>query len=411
MLKFNKTLFNPFDYIKSENVRKKVNNIKDRHPEWEKEDICRELIRQKARMCGTTGALSALPSSLPGLGTFMTLIGGTAVDITSMVYFLSELTLEIATVYNRDPSTEATTKESFWVLSSCFGVEAATVGISKVTVINASKKALAILVEKLLTIIGGWLAKRIILKMIPLAGSFVNASINMSACKQVGKEAVLWYKTNTEQDSMWNVSGETKKEFWEEDEEEEDEKREEQDIPVENIILEPMNEDVKEEVIVEIIVEEKEKKTEPVPAHETEKEKADIPVTAEIPQEGEIKKEEKKIDIPKTSKISQEGEIKKEEKKIDIPITSKISQEAEIKKEEKKIDIPKTSKISQEAEIKKEEKKIDIPKTSKISQEAEIKKEEKKSDVSVSETEKKIDEKNRKIEVEKNIENKKIFKH
>jgi len=234
-MKFSKTLFNPFDYINPEKIKNRVNTIKDRHPEWEKEDICKELVRQKARLCGTTGAITALPSSLPGIGTFMTLAGGTAVDITTMVYFLSELTLEIATVYNREPSTDATAKEAFWVLSSCFGVEAATVGISKVAVINASKKALSVLIKKLLNIIGGWLAKGILLRMIPLIGSVVNASINMSACKQVGKESVLWYKTNPEQDSMWNAG--KKEEDWEEEEEPENP----QDLPDENIILEPMN--------------------------------------------------------------------------------------------------------------------------------------------------------------------------
>ena len=241
-MKFSTTLFNPFDYINPEKIKNRVNTLKDRHPEWEKEDICKELLRQKARLCGTTGAISALPSSLPGIGTFMTLAGGTVVDITTMVYFLSELTLEIATVYNREPSTEATTKEAFWVLSSCFGVEAATVGISKVTVINASKKALSVLIEKFLSIIGGWLAKGILLRMIPIVGSIVNASINMSACKQVGKESVLWYKTNPEQDSMWNAGKEKKEEDWEEEERDENP----DDLPDENIILEPMNE--KEEV-------------------------------------------------------------------------------------------------------------------------------------------------------------------
>ncbi len=243
-MKISKTLLNPFDYINPEKIKNRVNTIKDRHPEWEKEDICKELVKQKARLCGTTGAISALPSSLPGIGTFMTLAGGTAVDITTMVFFLSELTLEIATVYNREPSTEATTKEAFWVLSSCFGVEAATVGLSKVAVINASKKALSVLIKKLLSVIGGWLAKGILLRMIPLVGSIVNASINMSACKQVGKESVLWYKTNPEQDSMWNAGKEKKVEDWEEEGTDETS----QDLPDENIILEPMNEEeVREE--------------------------------------------------------------------------------------------------------------------------------------------------------------------
>ncbi|MEQ8172741.1 MAG: hypothetical protein ABRQ38_27905, partial [Candidatus Eremiobacterota bacterium] len=243
-MKFSKTLFNPFDYINPEKIKNRVNTIKDRHPEWEKEDICKELVRQKARLCGTTGAISALPSSLPGIGTFMTLAGGTAVDITTMVFFLSELTLEIATVYNREPSTEATTKEAFWVLSSCFGLEAATVGISKIAVINASKKALSVLIKKLLGVIGGWLAKGIILRMIPLVGSIVNASINMSACKQVGKESVLWYKTNPEQDSMWDSGKEKKEEYWEDEERHENYR----DLPDENIVLEPMNEEeVREE--------------------------------------------------------------------------------------------------------------------------------------------------------------------
>jgi len=294
-MKFSKTLLNPFDYINPEKIKNRVNTIKDRHPEWEKEDICKELVRRKARLCGTTGAISALPSSLPGIGTFMTLAGGTAVDITTMVYFLSELTMEIATVYNREPSTEATTKEAFWVLSSCFGVEAATVGISKVAIINGSKKALSVIIDKLLGIIGGWLAKGILLRMIPLIGSIVNASINMSACKQVGKESVLWYKTNPEQDSMWDAGKEKKEDYWENEGMDENPR----DLSDENIVLEPMNEEKsgKEEKTA--------KEPEVIPPEEDETEDIHhIEDIIEIPEKDviieDITVEEQKEEISKT---------------------------------------------------------------------------------------------------------------
>lgn len=239
MKKFDKSIFNPFDYINPERIRNNVNKIKDRHPDWEKEDICRELVKRKSRICAGTGAISALPSSIPGLGTFVTIAGGTAVDLGTMVYFLSELTLEIATVYNRNPSSEATIKEALWVLSSCFGVESATLGVSKVAIINTSKKALAKIIEKLFTIIGGWLSKNILLRMLPLVGSLVNAYINSKACKHAGKEVVLWYKSNLEQDIEWTKTGEEEKhEAPEEGGEEYD------DLPDENIIFEPMDEEM-----------------------------------------------------------------------------------------------------------------------------------------------------------------------
>ncbi|MEQ8223462.1 MAG: hypothetical protein ABRQ37_14220, partial [Candidatus Eremiobacterota bacterium] len=312
-MKFSKTLLNPFDYINPEKIKNRVNTIKDRHPEWEKEDICKELVRQKARLCGTTGAISALPSSLPGIGTFMTLAGGTAVDITTMVVFLSELTLEIATVYNREPSTEASTKEAFWVLSSCFGVEAATVGISKVAIINASKKVLSVLIKKLLSIIGGWLAKGILLRMIPLVGSIVNASINMSACKQVGKESVLWYKTNPEQDSMWDAGKGKKEDYWEDEGTDETS----QDLPDENIVLEPMNdEEVREE-------EKAEKEPEVIPPEEEGIEDIHhIEDIIEIPEKDviieDIPVEEQKDEIPETT-----------EEKEEIPETTEEIEEIE----------------------------------------------------------------------------------
>jgi len=238
MKKFDKSIFNPFDYINPERIRKNVNKMKDRHPDWEKEDICRELVKRKSRICAGTGAISALPSSIPGFGTFVTIAGGTAVDLGTLVYFLSELTLEIATVYNRNPSSEATLKEALWVLSSCFGVESATLGISKVAIINTSKKALAKIIEKLFTIIGGWLSKRILLKMLPVVGSLVNAYINSKACKHAGKEIVLWYKTNLEQDIEWTKAGEEEKDVSPEEGGEED------DLPDENIIFEPMDEEM-----------------------------------------------------------------------------------------------------------------------------------------------------------------------
>ncbi|RJR12097.1 hypothetical protein C4588_02725 [Candidatus Parcubacteria bacterium] len=237
MKKFDKSIFNPFDYINPERIRKNVNKIKDRHPDWEKEDICRELVKRKSRICAGTGAISALPSSIPGLGTFVTIAGGTAVDLATLVYFLSELTLEIATVYNRNPSNEATIKEALWVLSSCFGVESATLGVSKVAIINTSKKALAKIIEKLFTIIGGWLSKNILLRMLPVVGSLVNAYINSKACKHAGREIVLWYKTNLEQDIEWAKTGEK-------DGSPEEGGEEKDDLPDENIIFEPMDEEM-----------------------------------------------------------------------------------------------------------------------------------------------------------------------
>ena len=37
---------NPFDYIDPNKVQSKVNSLKDLHPAWEKEDICRELVKR-----------------------------------------------------------------------------------------------------------------------------------------------------------------------------------------------------------------------------------------------------------------------------------------------------------------------------------------------------------------------------
>lgn len=255
MKNLNKPFINPFDYIDTEKIRKKVNSLKDLHPDWEKEDICRELVKKKSRLCASSGALSALPSSIPGLGTIVTIVGGTAVDLTALVFFLSELTIEIATVYNRNPSTDATKKEALWVLSSCFGVESAAVGVSKVAGINLSKRALAVLIEKLFTIIGGWLTKGILLRMLPVVGSLVNAYINTKACKHAGKEVVLWYKTNEEQDLDWGKSGEGKEEDFIDDDIKDD-------IPDENIIFEPMDEgedlNVYEDISSDILIEEPE---------------------------------------------------------------------------------------------------------------------------------------------------------
>jgi hypothetical protein len=340
-----KMFINPFDYINPEKIRDKVNKLKDRHPDWEKEDLARELVKQKSRICAGAGALSALPSSIPGLGPVITVIGGTAVDITTTVYFLSELTLEIASVYNRNPGSESTIREALWVLSSCFGVEAATVGVSKVTVISASKKALVVLIEKLFTIIGGWLAKRILLKMIPIVGSILNASINMAACKHVGKETVLWYKANPEQDSLWQEA--SKKE--DNDDFLDEEEIKPNDIPDENIVFETMNKEDEDEIdeyiedeideyiediyiqeseIVEIKEETEEKKTD---TNEIKKGKEKEKTEEEKTDTNEIKKgkEEEKIEEKEVKEITESDKEPEEVKKENPPVQ-------EVKKEKKK---------------------------------------------------------------------------
>ena len=205
-------IFNPFDHVNKEDIKKRVEKLKRKNPDLKKDEICRLIIKNKSRWCAAAGAVTALPGAVPVLGTLVAVVGGTALDMTAMGFFTTEMILEIAAVYNRNLDIPGTSREAVWVLVSSVGAGAAGRGLTRLTVSQLSGRAFLRLIEQALLAMGIRATQRTVLRIIPLIGMVIAGVVNYYTCKKVG-EYVLKYYSENNYDDTWDgqtidVSGE-----------------------------------------------------------------------------------------------------------------------------------------------------------------------------------------------------------
>lgn len=189
-------IFNPFDHVNKKDIKMRVAKLKKKNPKLSNEEICRLLIRKKSRWCAAAGAVTALPGAVPLLGTLVVIVGGTALDLTAMAFFLTEMILEVAAVYNRNMDLTGTSREAVWVLVSSVGSSAAGRGFSKLTVAQLSGSTLIRLVEHALLALGIRATQKTILRVIPVIGMFIAGWVNYYTCKKVGAFVIKHYSEN-----------------------------------------------------------------------------------------------------------------------------------------------------------------------------------------------------------------------
>lgn len=196
-------IFNPFDHVNKEDIKKRVEKLKKKNPGLTGEEICRLIIKKKSRWCAAAGAVTALPGAVPVLGTLFAVVGGTALDMTAMGFFLTEMILEVAAVYNRNLDIPGTSREAVWVLVSSVGAGAAGRGLTRVTVAQLSGRAFLRLIEQALLAMGIRATQRTILRVIPFVGMFIAGAVNYYTCRKVGEFVVKYYARNA-YDDAWD---------------------------------------------------------------------------------------------------------------------------------------------------------------------------------------------------------------
>lgn len=207
---------NPFECVDKNNVRKRVEKLKKRKKSMTTEDICRLLVEKKSRWCAAAGAVSSLPALVPGLGTLVAAVLGTAFDVAAMGYFMAELVLEVASCFNRRLDIPGTSREAVWVLASAVGAGAAGKGLAKAAGAGLSGPALTGLLQRLLLAMGIRATQRTILRIIPFAGMLAMGSVNYYTCKRLGSLIIDYYSCHI-YDEKWDgktieVEGEVIKE-------------------------------------------------------------------------------------------------------------------------------------------------------------------------------------------------------
>lgn len=189
-------IFNPFDHVNKEDIKKRVEKLRRKKSSLSNEELSQLLIRKKSRWCAAAGALTAMPGAVPVLGTVVAVIFGTFLDITAMGFFITELILEVAAAHNRDLEKEGTRREAVWVLVSAVGAGVASKGLTSMTVRRLSEGAFRRLIERALLSLGIRASQRAFIRIIPIIGMFIAAGVNKYTCNKVGEYVIKYYIEN-----------------------------------------------------------------------------------------------------------------------------------------------------------------------------------------------------------------------
>lgn len=189
-------MFNPFYVINKDEVVKRVNKLKARHPDLSERELCELIIASKARLCGASGAVTALPAAFPVVGTAVTLIGGAALDVVAVGYLMAEMVLEMSAVYGRNLNLPGVSREAVWVMASAVGADMANKSVNKAAVHGMTNQVFVRLVHEIMLAMGIRTTQRTVLRIIPLLGAVISGAVNYVICRRIGKIAADYYDRN-----------------------------------------------------------------------------------------------------------------------------------------------------------------------------------------------------------------------
>lgn len=190
-------IFNPFDHINKNDVKKRIQKLKKKKANLSPEELCQLLIRKKSRWCAMAGGATAMPGAVPVVGTLVAVIGGTLLDMTAMAFLITELIMEVAVVYDRDLDVAGTSREAVWVLAASVGAGMAGGGLTRLTMGQLSGRAFKTLFEQALVALGIRASQRSILRIIPIIGIFIAGGVNYYTCQKVGSFVSKYYAENS----------------------------------------------------------------------------------------------------------------------------------------------------------------------------------------------------------------------
>lgn len=187
---------NPMKFVNREEVRKRVKQMRREHPDLSNRELCELIIRSKSFKCAAAGSVTALPAAVPGLGTVLAVFGGTFLDITAVSYFMSEMILEMAAVYERDPGNTRVSREALWVFGSAIGSNTAGRNISHATMRGMNNQLMIKVLQDIMRSMGIKATQRTVVRVIPLLGAGICGVINYLICRKVGRIAAEYYDSS-----------------------------------------------------------------------------------------------------------------------------------------------------------------------------------------------------------------------
>ncbi len=169
-----------FEEIDTDKLRKEVDELRDRAPDFQPAQHARVLARRTAIRCAAAGAVTGLPLGLAALGTL-------GADLAYLVYQQFRLILGIATIYGHEP----TSRERFAEALSCIALGSG-VGIGKqgvAAMIGSATLEGGVIAEK----IGARFLRDRLTKVVPFVGVISGGALNYAAVYAVSRSAIRYY--------------------------------------------------------------------------------------------------------------------------------------------------------------------------------------------------------------------------
>lgn len=162
------------------------------------EIVCKKIISHYANLAATTGGATALAGVVPGVGTAVSLVGGTLADISASIKFQVDMCLCLALAVNGELTNEDAKNMSYiialWGSLEQAGAKGGTALASKagVKMLNMYLKGSALItIKQLFAKVGIEFTKKAAAKAIPFGvGVVIGASANYALAKYVGKTAL-----------------------------------------------------------------------------------------------------------------------------------------------------------------------------------------------------------------------------
>jgi hypothetical protein len=198
---------------KPENIKKETDNILTKYrkrykDERDDEDI-RELVANKviqnySYMSAFSGGTTALAGIIPGLGTVVSVAGGTTADVALCMKFQIEMTMALAHIYDHDILDEEEKRLCFIIAGLGAVNQAAQKGAKEVgskaftkMVQQYLKGSTLLAVKEIFKRVGITFTRKSLEKAIPFGvGVIVGFTVNKTLSWYVGTRARDYFQTN-----------------------------------------------------------------------------------------------------------------------------------------------------------------------------------------------------------------------
>lgn len=183
-----------FEEIDVARLRKEVDALGARTPDFLPASHARMLTRRTAIRCAAAGAVTGLPFGIAALGTL-------SADVAYLVYQQFRLILGIAIIYGHEPTGRERFTEALACLAYGSGVGVGKHGIA--ALLGAAALPGGLIAEQ----IGARVVRDRLTKMIPFVGVLSGGALNYAAVYAVARSAIRYYQTRVDPilaDEIWS---------------------------------------------------------------------------------------------------------------------------------------------------------------------------------------------------------------